>query len=59
MAAAKMCKRTMLDEGGEAKEMKPRKRNKAPGVRVVSGRVYDYENGKTCHQVCFILFSQH
>nr|GEX42725.1 zinc-finger domain of monoamine-oxidase A repressor R1 [Tanacetum cinerariifolium] len=44
-----MCKRTMLDEA--KKEMKPqKKRNKAPGVRVVGGRVYDSENGKTCHQ---------
>ncbi|PWA54655.1 Zinc-finger domain of monoamine-oxidase A repressor R1 [Artemisia annua] len=50
MSAIKNCKRTMLNESGEAKEMKPRKRNKAPGVRVVGGRVYDSENGKTCHQ---------
>lgn len=29
----------------------PRKRTKSPGVRVVGGRIYDSENGKTCHQV--------
>ncbi|XP_020524608.1 uncharacterized protein LOC18436985 isoform X1 [Amborella trichopoda] len=29
----------------------PRKtRIKSPGVRVISGRIYDSENGKTCHQ---------
>jgi hypothetical protein len=28
-----------------------KKRNPAPGVRVVGGRIYDPENGKTCHQV--------
>ncbi|KAL5700679.1 hypothetical protein ACHQM5_026098 [Ranunculus cassubicifolius] len=27
-----------------------RKRNKSPGVRIVGGRIYDSENGKTCHQ---------
>ncbi|XP_057824788.1 uncharacterized protein LOC131036819 [Cryptomeria japonica] len=26
------------------------KRTKCPGVRVIGGRVYDSENGKTCHQ---------
>ncbi|KAL0546405.1 hypothetical protein IC582_016313 [Cucumis melo] len=26
------------------------KRTKSPGVRVVGGRIYDSENGKTCHQ---------
>ncbi|XP_021292531.1 uncharacterized protein LOC110422844 isoform X2 [Herrania umbratica] len=27
-----------------------RRRNKSPGVRLVHGRIYDSENGKTCHQ---------
>lgn len=27
------------------------KRTKCPGVRVVGNRIYDSENGKTCHQV--------
>ncbi|GAB2303362.1 hypothetical protein Dimus_037353 [Dionaea muscipula] len=27
-----------------------RKRSKCPGIRVVGGRIYDSENGKTCHQ---------
>lgn len=27
------------------------KRTKNPGVRVVGGRIYDSEHGKTCHQV--------
>ncbi|KAJ4972521.1 hypothetical protein NE237_005695 [Protea cynaroides] len=26
------------------------KRTKCPGVRVIGGRIYDSENGKTCHQ---------
>lgn len=26
------------------------KRTKSPGVRVIGGRIYDSENGKTCHQ---------
>ncbi|KAK3035233.1 hypothetical protein RJ639_033867 [Escallonia herrerae] len=28
----------------------PAKRTRSPGVRVVHGRIYDSENGKTCHQ---------
>lgn len=32
-------------------EAKAKKRNPAPGVRVVGRRIYDPENGKTCHQV--------
>ncbi|CAK9153081.1 unnamed protein product [Ilex paraguariensis] len=28
----------------------PRKRSKCPGVRVVGGRIYDSQNGKSCHQ---------
>ncbi|KAL5722235.1 hypothetical protein ACHQM5_005779 [Ranunculus cassubicifolius] len=28
----------------------PRKRTKSPGVRLVGSRIYDSENGKTCHQ---------
>lgn len=31
------------------------KRTKSPGVRVVGGRIYDSENGKTCHQVIIEL----
>lgn len=34
-----------------APEVKAKKRNPAPGVRVVGRRIYDSENGKTCHQV--------
>ncbi|XP_022738994.1 uncharacterized protein LOC111291471 isoform X2 [Durio zibethinus] len=29
---------------------KRRRRNKSPGVRLVHGRIYDSQNGKTCHQ---------
>ncbi|XVF09652.1 hypothetical protein REPUB_Repub07fG0112900 [Reevesia pubescens] len=29
---------------------KRRRRNNSPGVRVVHGRIYDSQNGKTCHQ---------
>ncbi|KAF7136095.1 hypothetical protein RHSIM_Rhsim08G0079400 [Rhododendron simsii] len=32
----------------------PAKRLKAPGVRVIHGRIYDSEHGKTCHQVGYI-----
>jgi hypothetical protein len=35
----------------EIKEAAPRKRNPCPGVRLVGNRIYDPENGKTCHQV--------
>ncbi|CAL5370803.1 unnamed protein product [Camellia sinensis] len=28
----------------------PAKRTKCPGVRLVGGRIYDSQNGKTCHQ---------
>ncbi|KAF5181604.1 Cell division cycle-associated 7-like protein [Thalictrum thalictroides] len=28
----------------------PKKRNNCPGVRVRGGRIFDSENGKTCHQ---------
>ncbi|XP_044425089.1 uncharacterized protein [Triticum aestivum] len=34
----------------EAKQGPPRKRNPCPGIRCVGGRIYDPENGKTCHQ---------
>lgn len=30
-----------------------RSRRKSPGQRVVGNKIYDSENGKTCHQVCF------
>lgn len=55
-------KKKMLGGRGEVAEMKSSseicdhdvlqrpKRNKTPGVRVVGGRIYDPENGKTCHQ---------
>lgn len=32
-------------------DLKQPKRSKDPGVRVVGGRIYDSQNGKTCHQV--------
>ncbi|KAM3208736.1 hypothetical protein ACQJBY_063434 [Aegilops geniculata] len=34
----------------KAKRGPPRKRNPCPGIRCVGGRIYDPENGKTCHQ---------
>ncbi|KQJ94473.1 hypothetical protein BRADI_3g10737v3 [Brachypodium distachyon] len=34
----------------EVKAAAPRKRNPCPGLRSVGGRIYDPENGKTCHQ---------
>ncbi|XP_038691598.1 uncharacterized protein LOC119989899 isoform X2 [Tripterygium wilfordii] len=30
--------------------MEKRSRNNCPGVRLIGGRIYDSENGKTCHQ---------
>ncbi|XP_047320919.1 uncharacterized protein LOC124924983 [Impatiens glandulifera] len=33
-----------------APEEKKKKRNGCPGVRVVGSRIYDSQNGKTCHQ---------
>ncbi|KAM0924150.1 hypothetical protein ACQ4PT_005124 [Festuca glaucescens] len=34
----------------EIKEVAPKKRNPCPGIRLVGNRIYDPENGKTCHQ---------
>jgi hypothetical protein len=31
-------------------------RNNARGIRVIGNRIYDSENGKTCHQVDFLTF---
>lgn len=39
------------NEEGLAKRLKLRTNN--PGVRVKGARIYDSENGKTCHQVHF------
>lgn len=36
----------------EAVSVSAPKRTKDPGVRLVHGRIYDSQNGKTCHQVC-------
>ncbi|XP_044467323.1 uncharacterized protein LOC123197205 isoform X2 [Mangifera indica] len=41
---------TMAVASSSAKEVKASKRIKTPGVRVVGGRIYDSENGRTCHQ---------
>ncbi|WOL01148.1 hypothetical protein Cni_G09862 [Canna indica] len=38
-------------EASSSPVVSPRKRTKAPGVRVVGCRFYDSEHGKTCHQV--------
>ena len=35
----------------EKEVVEKKSRSKRPGVRVVGGRIYDSENGKTCHQV--------
>ncbi|RZR86699.1 hypothetical protein BHM03_00013944 [Ensete ventricosum] len=37
-------------EASSSSATSPRKRTKSPGVRVIGGRIYDSENGKTCHQ---------
>lgn len=31
-------------------------RNNSRGIRVVGSRIYDSENGKSCHQVHFLSF---
>ncbi|XP_024978215.1 uncharacterized protein LOC112515558 isoform X2 [Cynara cardunculus var. scolymus] len=54
-------KRKMVSSSGQEEEPRsdmksgnsssqPPKRNKSPGVRVIHGRVYDSQNGTTCHQ---------
>ncbi|XP_020678824.1 uncharacterized protein LOC110096986 [Dendrobium catenatum] len=45
-------RRRKMDDSENKKEiaMSPVKRSKNPGVRVQGGRIYDSENGKTCHQ---------
>lgn len=57
-AASQKKKKTTNNEDVEQKmetqideNQKQRKRSKAPGIRVVGGRIYDPQNGKTCHQV--------
>lgn len=42
----------------EANEISKGKRAKCPGVRVIGNRIYDSENGKTCHQVIFLFCSR-
>ncbi|KAK9106945.1 hypothetical protein Syun_022956 [Stephania yunnanensis] len=37
-------------ENGSDSASPRRKRNKSPGVRLVGSRIYDSQNGKTCHQ---------
>ncbi|KVH92329.1 Zinc-finger domain of monoamine-oxidase A repressor R1 [Cynara cardunculus var. scolymus] len=62
-------KRKMVSSSGQEEEPRsdmksgnsssqPPKRNKSPGVRVIHGRVYDSQNGTTCHQddCCFARF---
>lgn len=37
-----------------------KQRTKSPGVRIIGGRIYDSQNGKTCHQVvCFFGLIYH
>ena len=40
----------------DASEISKAKRTSCPGVRVKGNRIYDSENGKTCHQVFFPSF---
>lgn len=44
------------DEVVDASEISKAKRTSCPGVRVKGNRIYDSENGKTCHQVFFFFF---
>jgi hypothetical protein len=41
------------------KEQPAKKRTANPGVRVQGGRIYDSENGTTCHQVCQARAGKH
>ncbi|XP_020593081.1 uncharacterized protein LOC110033444 isoform X3 [Phalaenopsis equestris] len=45
-------RRRKMEESESKKDIvpPPAKRSKNPGVRVQGGRIYDSENGKTCHQ---------
>ncbi|KAL0910294.1 hypothetical protein M5K25_021261 [Dendrobium thyrsiflorum] len=45
-------RRRKMNDSENKKEIatSPAKRSKNPGVRVQGGRIYDSENGKTCHQ---------
>ena len=45
------------DEVVDASEISKAKRTSCPGVRVKGNRIYDSENGKTCHQVFFFFFT--
>lgn len=47
------------DKAAAAKKEKQKeyKRTNCPGVRLHHGRIYDSENGKTCHQVCLFVSS--
>lgn len=46
------------DKAAAAKKEKEKesKRTNCPGARLHHGRIYDSENGKTCHQVFFFFF---
>lgn len=41
---------TSSPAGSNGKEVVEKSRAECPGVRVVGGRIYDSQNGKTCHQ---------
>ena len=42
---------TSSPAGSNGKEVVEKSRAECPGVRVAGGRIYDSQNGKTCHQV--------
>lgn len=44
-------RRRVIENGANDDDGNKAKRAKCPGVRVVGNRIYDSENGKSCHQV--------
>lgn len=44
-------RRRVIEDGSNDDDGNKAKRAKCPGVRVVGNRIYDSENGKSCHQV--------
>ncbi|KAF9618267.1 hypothetical protein IFM89_000902 [Coptis chinensis] len=50
MSHVRLKHNAQMQEYSTSASLLPRKRTKSPGVRVIGGRIYDSQNGKTCHQ---------
>lgn len=53
-----MAKKKSSTVASDQNNSKPetRQRTTNPGLRLIGGRIYDSESGKTCHQVLWLLF---